>query len=150
MDAAFIGLIVIVVVALAFDYTNGFHDAANAIAVAVSTKALTSAKLRLYSPTFAATRTLQALRLSSPWSESTVNWNNQPPPTGSAASAPSRSSAGWVEFDVTAQLQAIYNGANFGFMIRDANETSRSDRIQLFESRDPASEHPPELVIAFK
>ena len=41
MDAAFVGLIVIVLVALAFDYTNGFHDAANAIAVAVSTKALT-------------------------------------------------------------------------------------------------------------
>jgi PiT family inorganic phosphate transporter len=37
MDAAFVGLIVIVLVALAFDYTNGFHDAANAIAVAVST-----------------------------------------------------------------------------------------------------------------
>ncbi|MGY1602449.1 anion permease [Geodermatophilus sp. SYSU D00815] len=41
MDAAFVALIVIIVVALAFDYTNGFHDAANAIAVAVSTKALT-------------------------------------------------------------------------------------------------------------
>src|ERR687893_67030 len=41
MDAAFIGLVVILLVALAFDYTNGFHDAANAIAVAVSTKALT-------------------------------------------------------------------------------------------------------------
>jgi phosphate/sulfate permease len=41
MDAAFLALIIIVVVALAFDYTNGFHDAANAIAVAVSTKALT-------------------------------------------------------------------------------------------------------------
>src|SRR5919205_517666 len=41
MDTAFLALIVIVVVALAFDYTNGFHDAANAIAVAVSTKALT-------------------------------------------------------------------------------------------------------------
>src|SRR3954465_14474557 len=41
MDAALIGLLVIVLVALAFDYTNGFHDAANAIAVAVSTKALT-------------------------------------------------------------------------------------------------------------
>ena len=41
MDAAFLALIVIVVAALAFDYTNGFHDAANAIAVAVSTKALT-------------------------------------------------------------------------------------------------------------
>ncbi|HEY0166787.1 MAG TPA: inorganic phosphate transporter [Jatrophihabitans sp.] len=33
--------IVIVVVALAFDYTNGFHDAANAIATAVSTRAMT-------------------------------------------------------------------------------------------------------------
>jgi PiT family inorganic phosphate transporter len=36
-----VALVVIIVVALAFDYTNGFHDAANAIAVAVSTKALT-------------------------------------------------------------------------------------------------------------
>ena len=41
MDGLFLGLLVIVAVALAFDYTNGFHDAANAIAVAVSTKALT-------------------------------------------------------------------------------------------------------------
>ena len=41
MDASVLALIVIVAVALAFDYTNGFHDAANAIAVAVSTKALT-------------------------------------------------------------------------------------------------------------
>jgi phosphate/sulfate permease len=41
MDPLFVGLVVIILVALAFDYTNGFHDAANAIAVAVSTKALT-------------------------------------------------------------------------------------------------------------
>src|SRR3712207_3931411 len=41
MDGLFLALVAIVVVALAFDYTNGFHDAANAIAVAVSTKALT-------------------------------------------------------------------------------------------------------------
>jgi PiT family inorganic phosphate transporter len=34
-------VVVIVVVALGFDYTNGFHDAANAIATSVSTKALT-------------------------------------------------------------------------------------------------------------
>ena len=36
------GLVValIIVVALAFDYTNGFHDAANAIATSVSTRAL--------------------------------------------------------------------------------------------------------------
>jgi phosphate/sulfate permease len=41
MDATFVALVLIILVALAFDYTNGFHDAANAIAVAVSTKALT-------------------------------------------------------------------------------------------------------------
>ncbi|MGY2079942.1 anion permease [Modestobacter sp. SYSU DS0657] len=41
MEPLFLALAVIVVVALAFDYTNGFHDAANAIAVAVSTRALT-------------------------------------------------------------------------------------------------------------
>jgi PiT family inorganic phosphate transporter len=34
-------LIALVVIALAFDYTNGFHDAANAIATSVSTRALT-------------------------------------------------------------------------------------------------------------
>jgi PiT family inorganic phosphate transporter len=41
MSGALLALVGIVIVALAFDYTNGFHDAANAIAVAVSTKALT-------------------------------------------------------------------------------------------------------------
>lgn len=41
MDAATLGLILIIVVALGFDYTNGFHDSANAIATTISTKALT-------------------------------------------------------------------------------------------------------------
>src|SRR5205809_409557 len=39
MDLAI--LIAVVVIALAFDYTNGFHDAANAIATSISTRALT-------------------------------------------------------------------------------------------------------------
>jgi PiT family inorganic phosphate transporter len=34
-------IIAVIVVALVFDYTNGFHDAANAIATSVSTRALT-------------------------------------------------------------------------------------------------------------
>jgi phosphate/sulfate permease len=34
-------VVVIVIVALGFDYTNGFHDSANAIATTVSTRALT-------------------------------------------------------------------------------------------------------------
>ncbi|MGI8537317.1 MAG: inorganic phosphate transporter [Mycobacteriales bacterium] len=36
-----LGLVAIVAIALAFDYTNGFHDAANAIATSISTRALT-------------------------------------------------------------------------------------------------------------
>ena len=35
-----LGLIVLVVVALGFDFTNGFHDAANAVATSISTRAL--------------------------------------------------------------------------------------------------------------
>src|SRR2546423_9869694 len=34
-------LIVVIVVALGFDFTNGFHDTANAVATSVSTRALT-------------------------------------------------------------------------------------------------------------
>ncbi|HZM81022.1 MAG TPA: inorganic phosphate transporter [Candidatus Limnocylindrales bacterium] len=41
MDGLLIGAIVVIAVALVFDYTNGFHDAANAIATSVSTRALT-------------------------------------------------------------------------------------------------------------
>lgn len=40
MDFALILVITIIVVALVFDYTNGFHDAANAIATAVGSKSL--------------------------------------------------------------------------------------------------------------
>lgn len=35
-----VGLVILVVVALGFDFTNGFHDAANAVATAIASKAL--------------------------------------------------------------------------------------------------------------
>ncbi|MFI7617367.1 anion permease [Nonomuraea terrae] len=41
MDLTLALVIGVVVIALVFDYTNGFHDAANAIATSVSTRALT-------------------------------------------------------------------------------------------------------------
>lgn len=40
-DVLTVLLIAIILLALLFDYTNGFHDAANAIASAISTRALT-------------------------------------------------------------------------------------------------------------
>ncbi len=41
MEYIFIVLVIVVILALFFDYTNGFHDAANAIATVVSTRVLT-------------------------------------------------------------------------------------------------------------
>ena len=40
MESTLFLVALIVVVALVFDYTNGFHDAANAIATSVATKAM--------------------------------------------------------------------------------------------------------------
>ena len=41
MSAELVAVLAVIFIALAFDYTNGFHDAANAIATSVSTRALT-------------------------------------------------------------------------------------------------------------
>ena len=41
MDGIWILLLIVIILALFFDYTNGFHDAANAIATVVSTRVLT-------------------------------------------------------------------------------------------------------------
>lgn len=41
MDWMLISTVIVVIVALGFDFTNGFHDAANAIATSVGTRALT-------------------------------------------------------------------------------------------------------------
>ena len=48
MSTAIILLILVIAVALAFEYINGFHDAANAIATVVSTKVLTPRVAILY------------------------------------------------------------------------------------------------------
>jgi PiT family inorganic phosphate transporter len=41
LSAELVAVLAVIAVALAFDYTNGFHDAANAIATSISTRALT-------------------------------------------------------------------------------------------------------------
>jgi PiT family inorganic phosphate transporter len=40
MEISLIVLVVVVVTALAFDFTNGFHDTANAVATSIATGAL--------------------------------------------------------------------------------------------------------------
>jgi hypothetical protein len=109
---------------------------------------VTSAKLRLYAGSYQSGRTLHALRLNGSWTETAVTWANQPASTGSAATAPSRSSAGYVEWTVTGQVQSMYSGANHGFLIRDATENGGGFE-QSFHSREKASDNPPQLVVTF-
>ena len=45
MTALMAFVVVIIIVALIFDYVNGFHDAANSIATVVSTRVLSPARL---------------------------------------------------------------------------------------------------------
>jgi hypothetical protein len=109
-----------------------------------------SAKLRLYSSSFAANRTLEALRVGNSWTELGINWKLRSAATGDAARAPSRSSAGYVEWNVTAQVQAMYGSApNYGFLIRDSVETARTAQRQRFHSRETDSGHLPQLEITF-
>jgi len=86
---------------------------------------VTGVKLRLYASSYKSGRTLQAFRLNGNWTETGVTWSNQPTTTGTAATAPSRSSAGYMEWTVTSQeVQSMYSGSNHGFLIRDATETA--------------------------
>jgi PiT family inorganic phosphate transporter len=52
VDAAFVTLAVLVLIALAFDFMNGFHDAANSIATVVSTRVLKPYQAVLWAAVF--------------------------------------------------------------------------------------------------
>ena len=52
MDPMLIAVIVLVAVALFFDYINGFHDAANSIATVVSTRVLSPGKAVIWAAFF--------------------------------------------------------------------------------------------------
>lgn len=52
MDASLILVVIVVLVALAFDFINGFHDAANSIATIVATRVLTPHQAVLWAASF--------------------------------------------------------------------------------------------------
>lgn len=52
MDVSLILVVIIVLVALVFDFINGFHDAANSIATVVATRVLTPQQAVLWAATF--------------------------------------------------------------------------------------------------
>lgn len=104
---------------------------------------VTSATLRLNANSVALGRTLQAYALASPWTETGVTWSNQPATAGSPATAPS--ALGWVQFDVTGQVQTMYAGSNNGFLVRDSVESQNPASLQVYGSREGLTT--PELVI---
>jgi hypothetical protein len=107
--------------------------------------ALESATLRLYAPSAAPGRSIEAVRLAGPWTESGVTWASQPMTTGAAATTPS--ATGLREWNVTTAVQAMYDAANHGFLIRDAAE-SGSGFEQSFHAREKG-ESPPVLMVRF-
>jgi PiT family inorganic phosphate transporter len=52
MDSNFLAVVTLILVALVFDYINGFHDAANSIATVVSTRVLTPGKAVVWAAFF--------------------------------------------------------------------------------------------------
>src|SRR5580698_3153248 len=52
MDASLILVVIVVLVALAFDFINGFHDAANSIATIVATRVLTPQQAVIWAAAF--------------------------------------------------------------------------------------------------
>jgi hypothetical protein len=106
---------------------------------------VTAATLRLNASASAAGRTLQAFRGGAAWTETGVTWANQPATAGTPATA--ASALGWVGWTVTAQVQAMYSGANDGFLVRDSVEGNASDLTQQYSSRE--GPNPPQLVLTF-
>src|SRR6185436_4117761 len=52
MDSNLLAVVGLIVVALAFDYINGFHDAANSIATVVSTRVLSPGQAVVWAAAF--------------------------------------------------------------------------------------------------
>src|ERR1043166_2201760 len=52
MDATLLAIVALILVALTFDFINGFHDAANSIATVVSTRVLSPGKAVVWAAFF--------------------------------------------------------------------------------------------------
>ena len=104
---------------------------------------LRTATLRVYAAAPSDGRTLQATRLASAWTESSVTWNTQPATDGPASSVAAGADQGYREWRVTAQ---VAEGALHGFLIKDGLEGDSGE--QSFHAREKG-ENPPELALRY-
>ncbi|MGQ0777105.1 MAG: DNRLRE domain-containing protein [Pseudonocardiales bacterium] len=105
------------------------------------------AKLRLHASSATPGRTLEAVAVDGSWTESEVTWANQPTTAGPAATTDS--GLGTLEWTVTEQVQAMYTGANNGFLIKDSQEGDPAGPEQQFHGHAKAPDQPPQLIITF-
>lgn len=108
---------------------------------------VSSAILRLYATTVTSGRTIEAYRAAVSWTETGVNWNNQPAAVGTPATSDSGSTIGWKEWNVTALVDLMY-GSNNGFVLKDATENLAAAPDQIYDSREGGS-NDPELIVSF-
>ena len=85
-------VVIIVIVALGFDYTNGFHDSANAIATSVSTRALTPRLALLMAAVMNVVGALISTKVAA-----TVGGGIIAPPTGSGFHMTKKAAASMIQ-----------------------------------------------------
>jgi hypothetical protein len=107
-----------------------------------------SAALRLYAASYKEDRTLEAATLEDDWTEEGVTWETQPATDEDAEPATSPSGLGYLEWNVTSQVQEMDADDNHGFLIRDAVEDG-GGLDQGFLSREKVGDATPQLVVAF-
>jgi len=91
-----------------------------------------SATLTLYAST-AQAATMQVQRAASSWSQASLNWSNQPAGTGTPVPLAVTGAVGPHAFPVTQLVQDIYNGTNYGFLVRDQASLTAT-RYQIYSS----------------
>lgn len=96
---------------------------------------------------------IKAYRCTSSWSSSSITWNNKPSYTTtneSTLSALYGTGSTWHTMNVSSIVQNWVNGTytNYGFVIKDLNE-SDSDHWTTLYSSDAPSPHKPELYISY-
>jgi len=107
---------------------------------------VTSATLRLNAVYTGGARTIQVTRAATAWTQTGATWNVQPTSTGTAVTT--TSALGWNSWTVTALVQAIYSGSDFGFIVRDQTESAPgAGFFQQYQSFESATD--PELLVTF-
>ncbi len=81
------------------------------------------------------------------WSAATLNWSNQPPWLGRAATnAATTRTAGWQDWVVTGHVLAQYTNGNNGFVLRDRAVNSATFQQQHYYDRQHTT-YTPTLVL---